>query len=121
MNDYKLLFVGPFLHCPIAKELWTMVLGLFGVHTSQRYAEVGLGYVSFLAGSVWSSSEHSHLEGSATLFDVVSLEGKESRSFEDCEWSILDLKLFFFQSLFDCILALELFSIYFFIGSVWSL
>ena len=62
-----------------------MVLGLFGVHTSQRYAEVGLGYVSFLAGSVWSSLEHSHLEGSATLFDVVSLEGKESRSFEDCE------------------------------------
>ena len=51
-----------------------MVLGLFGVHTSQRYAEVGLGYVSFLAGSVWSSSEHSHLEGSAALFNVAFSE-----------------------------------------------
>ena len=51
-----------------------MDYGIGSVWCSRGYAEEGLGYVSFLAGSVWSSSEHSHLEGSAALFNVAFLE-----------------------------------------------
>ena len=52
------------LHCLVATDLWSMVLGFFGVSSS------------LLARLVWSSSKWSHMN-SSPLFDVVSLEKKK--------------------------------------------
>ena len=44
----------------------------------------------------------SSLEVCAALLDVVSLAGeRNSRSFEDCERTIVELKLLFFRTLFE--------------------
>ena len=47
------------------------------------------------------------MESCASLFNVVHMA---ARSFRGCERSILDLKLFFLNSLFNCLLALGSFS-----------
>ena len=63
-----------FLHCPIAMDLWSMVLGLFGV--SWVYAKV-VGSLDCWQGWFWSSSEQSCMDNHSPLSHVVSLEGKK--------------------------------------------
>ena len=64
-----------FLHCPVAMDLWAMVLGLFGV--SWVMPQSVLGLLRVLARQVWSSSKWFYLDNCIPLLNVVSLEGEK--------------------------------------------
>ena len=55
-----------FLHYPVAMDLWTMVLGLFGV-----------SWVRVLARQLWSSLKWLYMVHRSSWLNVVSLEGKK--------------------------------------------
>ena len=63
-----------FLHCPFAMDLWSMVLGLFGVTWVMLHTVLGL---LGLARQLWSSSKWLYLVHHSSLLNVVSLEGEE--------------------------------------------
>ena len=58
-----------FLHCPFASDLWSMVLGLFGVSWVMPRT------VLVLARQLWLSSKWLYLVHHSSLLIVVSLEG----------------------------------------------
>ena len=64
-----------FLHCPVAMDLWSMVLGLFGV--SWVMPQYYFGAVRVLARQLWSSSEWLYMVHRPSWLNVVSLEGKK--------------------------------------------
>ena len=64
-----------FLHCPVAMDLWAMVLGLFGVNWVMPQSVLGL--LRVLARQVWSSSKWFYLDNCIPLLNVVSLEGEK--------------------------------------------
>ena len=71
-----------FLHCPFATDLWSMVLGLFGVtwvmlHTVLGYAAHCFGAVRVLTRQLWLSSKWLYLVHHSSLLNVVSLEGEK--------------------------------------------
>ena len=71
------------------------------------YASFCFGVVRVLARQLWSSSEWLYMVHRPSWLNVVTLEGKKYRCFEDIESSILDLKLFFFRTLLDWLFALQ--------------
>ena len=88
-----------FLHCPFAWEIWSMVFDLFGVcwvmpcsilellecwqgnFGKHRNLSIGRAVPHCLMWSIWRE--------------------RNGHSFEDCEWSYVEIKLFFLCSLFD--------------------
>ena len=94
-----------FLHCPFAMDLWSMVLGLFGVTWIMLHTVLGLlgcwqGRVGrHRNGYIWSIIPH-------CLMWCLWRE-RNSRCFEDIERSILDLKFLFFRTLRDWLFALQ--------------
>ena len=87
------------LHCPVAQELWNMVCSLFGV-----YWVMPCGFVDLLASwlgklnryktkLLWSMIPH-------FLMWIIWTE-RNVRTFEGSEKSVHELKLLFFQTLFD--------------------
>ena len=88
-----------FLHCPIATDLWSMVLGLFGVTWVMSHTVLGLlrcwqgNFGRHRNGYIWSIIPHCLM---GRLWREIN-----SRCFEDIERSIPDLKLFFFRTLVD--------------------
>ena len=64
-----------FLHCPVVRDLWSMVFGLFGVSWVMPQSVVGAS--SLLARLVWSSSKWEYMENHSPLLNVVSLEEKK--------------------------------------------
>ena len=83
-----------FLHCPVAMDLWAMVLGLFGVSWVMPQSVLGLlecwqgRFGHHRNGFIWIIVSH-------CLMWCIWRE-RNSRCFEDIERSIPDLKLFFF-------------------------
>ena len=94
-----------FLHCPIAMDLWSMVLGFFGVTWVMPHTILGLlgcwqgSFGRHRNGYIWSIIPH-------YLMWCLWRE-RNTRCFEDIERSIPDLKLFFFKTLLDWLFALQ--------------
>ena len=95
-----------FLHCKVARELWNFVFNLFGMSWVMPRKVVEL--LSCWQGSlghhreIWKATPH-------CLMWCVWRE-RNARTFEDCEWNILDLKLLFYRLLYDWMRATGLFS-----------
>ena len=94
-----------FLHCPVAMDLWSMVLGLFGVRWAMPQSVVGL-----LA--CWQGRLGRHRNGHIWLIVPHCLiwclwRERKSRCFENNERSIPNLKLFFFRTVLDWLATLR--------------
>ena len=94
-----------FLHCPVAMDLWPMVLGLFGVSwvMPQSIMEL-LAY--------WQDKLGRHQNGHIWLIFPHCLmwclwRERNSRCFENNERYIPDLKLFFFRISLNWLVALQ--------------
>ena len=89
------------LHCPIARELWTMLVGLFGIYWVMPMSVLGLMdcWQGNLGGhrniDIWRVVAH-------CLMWCIWREC-DARSFEDYESTIVELKLLFFRTLFDSV------------------
>ena len=70
------------------------------------YAKVSCGTPNLLARVVWPSLEWSYMDNCPPLSNVSLWRERNSRCFEDNDRSISDLKLFFFRTLVDWLLAL---------------
>ena len=94
-----------FLHCLVAMDLWSIILGLFGVIWVMLQSILGLlacGQGSFgrhRNGYIWSIVPH-------CLMWCLWRE-RNSRCFENIERSILDLNLLFFRNLLDWLVAMQ--------------
>jgi hypothetical protein len=87
------------LHFPIAHEMWSMLFGLFGVSLVMPRSVLGL-LVCWIDNfgrhpniGVWRAVPH-------CLMWCLWRE-RNGRSFEDCERTIVELKLLFFRTLLD--------------------
>ena len=97
-----------FLHCPIAMDLQSMVLGLFGVSWVMPQSVVEL--LALLACQQGRFGRHRN--GHIWLIVPRCLmwclwRERNSRCFEDNERPIPDLKLFFFRTLLDWLATLR--------------
>ena len=63
-----------FLHCPVARDLWSIVLGLFGVSWVIPHC---FGAVRVLARQLWSSLKWLYMVHFSSWLNVVSLEGEK--------------------------------------------
>ena len=83
-----------FLHCPVATDLWAMVLGLFGVNwVMPKFV------VEILA--CWQGQFGRHCNGHIWIVFPHYLMCVNCMCFEDNEGSLSNLKLFFFRTLLD--------------------
>ena len=94
-----------FLHCPVAMNLWAMVLGWFGVSWAMPQFVLGLL-------ECWQGRFGRHRNGFIWLIVPHCLmwclwRERNGRCFEDIERSIPDLKSFFFRTLFDWLVAMQ--------------
>ena len=94
-----------FLHCSIAKDLWSMVFGLFGVSwvMPQSIVELLACWLGWFGG---------HRNGIICRIIPHCLmwclwKERNNRCFEDIERSIPDLKFFFFRTLLDWLSILQ--------------
>ena len=94
-----------FLHWPVARDLWSMVLGLFDLSWVMPHSVLGLL-------GCWQGSFGCHQNG--FIWSIVPYglmwclwRERNSHCFEDIERSIPDLKLFFFRTLRDWLFALQ--------------
>jgi hypothetical protein len=94
------------LHCPYAKELWDMIFGLFGIQWVMPKRVIEL--FDCWQGSL-GSVRICDLEGYSSLHNVVFWRERNARTFEDCELSVVELKLQFYRSLLDWMSATGLF------------
>uniref|UniRef100_A0A2N9IEM8 Reverse transcriptase zinc-binding domain-containing protein n=1 Tax=Fagus sylvatica TaxID=28930 RepID=A0A2N9IEM8_FAGSY len=85
------------LHCPYAKELWDMIFGLFGIQWVMPKRVIDL--LSCWHGSV---GRHSVIWKAIPHYIMWCLwRERNVRTFEDCELSVVELKLHFYCSLLD--------------------
>ena len=94
-----------FLHCHFASDLWTMVLGLFGVSWVMPRTVLGLLWC-------WQGSFGRHQNGCIWFIIPHCLlwclwRERNNRCFEDTKRSIPDLKLLFFRTLRDWLFAFQ--------------
>ena len=83
-----------FLHCPVATDLWAMVLGLFGVNwVMPKFV------VEILA--CWQGQFGHHCNGHIWIVFPHYLMCVNCMCFEDNEGSLSNLKLFFFRTVLD--------------------
>ena len=99
------------LNCPIASDLWSMILVLFGLSWVMPKSVVEL--FSLLARLFWLSSKWSYLDGYTPhcLMWCIWRE-RNSTSFEDIESYLPNLKLFIFRTLLDWLTAIRNFSLF---------
>jgi hypothetical protein len=85
------------LHCPYAKELWDMIFGLFGLQWVMPKRVIDL--FSCWYGSV---GRHSVIWKAIPHCIMWCLwRERNARIFEDCELSVVEIKLQFYRSLLD--------------------
>ena len=90
-----------FLHCPFAMDLWSMVLGLFGLCRTLFWGCYDVGKAALVVIEMV-------IFGPSFLIAYCGVfGGRDSRCFEDIERSIPDLKLLFFRTLRDWLFALQ--------------
>ena len=87
------------LHCPFARDLWSMVFELFGVTWVMPISVLDLL-------ECWQGSFGRHRNSSISRVVPHCLmwciwRERNGCSFEDCERSYVEIKLFFLRSLFD--------------------
>jgi hypothetical protein len=86
------------LHCPLARELWSMVFGLFGVDwvmpckVFQLWAAWQIRSADLRNMAIWRMVPHCVI--------WCLWRERNARLFEDCESSMVDIKLLFFQTLY---------------------
>ena len=97
-----------FLHCALARELWTTVFSLFGMYwvMPKRIVNVLASWKGRLGRHknryIWEAVPHCVM--------WCLWRERNARTFEDCERNILDLKILFLRTLFDWMAATSLFS-----------
>ena len=97
------------LHCSLARELWSLVFGLFGVswvmlcHVLHLWAGWQVNFGDTRNMVVWRMVPHCVM--------WCLWRERNAHHFEDCERSIVDLKMLFFQTLYEWVFSLGLFSI----------
>ena len=97
------------LHCKVARELWDLVLGLFGVHWVMPRTVLDLfsSWLGLLGNQrntmVWRAAPH-------CVFWCLWRE-RNTRHFKDTEQSIPDFKIQLFQLLYEWIKGMGIFSI----------
>jgi hypothetical protein len=97
------------LHCSMAQELWSMVFGLFRVdwvmpcHVLHLWAGWQVCFGAHWNMVVWWMVPHCVM--------WCLWRERNARHFEDCERSVVDLKLLFFQTLYEWVNSLGVFSI----------
>ena len=94
-----------FLHCLVVMDLWSIILGLFGVSWVMLQSVLGLQ-------ACWQGKFGHHQNDYIWLIVPHCLmwclwKERNSRCFEDNERSILDLKLLFFRTLLDWLVAMQ--------------
>uniref|UniRef100_A0A2N9FU80 Reverse transcriptase domain-containing protein n=1 Tax=Fagus sylvatica TaxID=28930 RepID=A0A2N9FU80_FAGSY len=93
------------LHCPYAKELWDMVFGLFGIQwvMPKRVIDLFPCWIGSVGRTsvIWKAIPH-------CIMWCLWRE-RNARTFEDCELSVVELKLHFYRSLLDWMSATGLF------------
>jgi hypothetical protein len=95
-----------FLHCPYAKELWDMILALFGIYwvMPKRVLDLFICLQGSLGNHqhfvVWKAIPH-------CLMWCLWRE-RNVRVFKGCEISVVELKLQFYRSLMDWMSAIGL-------------
>ena len=82
------------LHCPIACELWSLVLCLFGIHWVMPHKVIGL-FESWQDMFGWHRNIVLWRLVPHCLLWCIWRE-RNARSFEGCELSLLEIKSFFF-------------------------
>ena len=99
------------LHCPIVSKMWSLVFCLFGIHWVMPLRVMDLlvswqgSFGRYCNAAIWKIVPY-------CLMWCMWWE-KNARSFEDREWSILELKssscssFFFFFSFLDSVIALQ--------------
>ena len=86
------------LHCPLARELWSMVFGLFGLDwvmpckVIQLWAAWQIRSADLRNMAIWRMVPHCVI--------WCLWRERNARLFEDCESSMVDIKLLFFQTLY---------------------
>ena len=83
--------------------MWSMVLSLFGVSWVMPKSIVEL--LACWQGQFWSSLNWSHIDSCSPLMQCLWRGKKNSKCFEDNERTMSDLKLLFFRTLMDWLLA----------------
>uniref|UniRef100_A0A2N9EFL4 Reverse transcriptase domain-containing protein n=1 Tax=Fagus sylvatica TaxID=28930 RepID=A0A2N9EFL4_FAGSY len=95
------------LHCSYAKELWDMVFGLFGIQwvMPKRVIELLYCWIGSVGRNsvIWKAIPHCIM--------WCLWQERNARTFEDCELSVVDLKLHFYRSLLEWMSATGLFKI----------
>ena len=97
------------LHCSMALELWSLVFGLFGVDwvmpgkVLHLWADWEIRFGDQRNMVVWRMIPH-------CVMWCIWRE-RNARHFEDCERSVVDLKLPFFQTLYAWVNSLGVLSI----------
>ena len=104
------------LHCSIATDLWSMVLGLFGVHWVMARSAIEL-----LA--CWQGRFGHHRKGDIWMAVSYCLmwclwRERNNRSFEDTERIIPDLKLYFLRTLLDWLSAGQSHTLFFVVNLI---
>ena len=87
------------LYCPFAREIWSMVFGLFGVSWVMPSSVLGLlecwqgCFGKHRNFPIWRAVPH------CLLWSLW--RERNGRSFENCERSYVEIKFFFLHTLFD--------------------
>ena len=89
------------LHCPIALELWNVVFCLFGLHWVMPMTVIHMFMFSAWQGSFGKHRNISFWKVVPHCIIWYLWQERNSRSFEGCEWNILEIKAFFLLTLLD--------------------
>ena len=97
------------LHCPLARELWSMVFGLFGLDWVMPCKVIQL----WVAWQIRSADLRNMAIWRMVPHCVIWCLWRErnARLFEVCESSMVDIKLLFFQTLYAWVNSVGVFSI----------
>ena len=92
------------LHCPLARELWSLVLCLFGLHWVMSLKVIEL--FEYWQGKF---GRHHNIDFWRLVLHCLMWciwRERNARYFEGCEWSLLENKSFFLHTLFVWSVAL---------------
>jgi hypothetical protein len=97
------------LHCPLARELWSMVFGLFGLDWVMPCQVLQL----WAAWQVRGADHRNMVIWRVVPHCVIWCLWRErnARLFEDSESSVVDIKLLFFQTLYTWVNSVGILSI----------
>ena len=84
---------------PIALELWTMVFSLFDLYWVMPMRVIDM-FVAW-QGTIGKHRNIAFWKAVPNCIMLCLWQERNSRSFEGCEWNILEIKTFFLHTLLD--------------------